>query len=442
MRGTVGLGFVLPALLLVAALAGGCVSTQERFEKGRALEQRGRPDAALEQYVRVLRREPAWPEARERALAAGRQVADLHLEAARAAEAAGRYEAAVRSLARLEEVRTTLARVGVELPPPEGYEAYVRAVTDEAAAEVIAAAEAAEAAGEWREALRGYERAAERYATRADQREALLAARARVFVRWGADELAGGRGRAAHERAGRALALLPVEHPLADEARGLQAEALEVGTRYVAFLPLEAAADVAGVRPGLVRRLDDVLRYDYWSRPPEFVASLDPAEAHRAMRRLQFDRGPLSPREASELGRAMGADYVVVLALDELAREETNRRVERRAVRTRGRAPVDTAFVAERLRAELRAEISYRIVDAATRVVVDEGEVRGAAAAEIERGRYEGDYRDLRLGRRDLALFDPERLDEAERRIEDELVEELAERAAREAYEGIVRRIP
>lgn len=431
------------AALAVTILLAGCVSTQERFEKGMKLEAKGRFAEATTYYVKVLQREPDWPDAPARLLEAGTAAVNAYLDDANAAEAAGNYEAAVRELDRLDALRRQAEGVGVTLPVPDDFAGYREEMTEEAMAALIRRAEQAEQAGRWSDALRAYERVQERYAVAPEQRAAMMAARGRVIVRWSEEEMARGHFRAAYDRAEQAVRLLGPDAPTSRLARGVQEQALDAGTRYVAFMPTGSTEAVARQAPrGLLRTLDDVLQFEHWSRTPLFLAPIDPGELHRELRRLRYDRDRLSERQAAEAGRALQADLVVLLDLAAFEWTEADLKTERRAARTRGSSPKDTAFVVERYRVDVRGEAAYLVLDPRTRTVLERGTVDADASDRFERGRYDGDDRDLDLSRRERGYFDRSALEEDERALENVLVDELADRLARQVFESLLRRVP
>lgn len=429
-----------PVLALTIFLAG-CVSTQERFEKGVDLETDGRFAEAAGYYVKVLKREPGWEEARERLEAAGAQAVDRYLAAANAAEEVDDYEQAVRQLGRLDALRASAAQVGVALPVPEDYEAYRAVLLDGAIASLLHRGERAEQRGAWREALEAYDRVA-RYEPTLQQQDAVQRARARTLLGWSEQDLARERFRAAYERAGQVFPLVAPEGPEARHARDVQAEALAAGTRYVVFLPVGRGEAVGPAVPrGVEEALSDVLQYEYWAEPPLFLAPADPVQLHRELRRLPYDRARITEREAAEIGRALDADLVVRTDLSAFAWEETELKEETRRARTRGRNPLDTTFVVQRYRAKLKGALSYTLMDPQTRSVVARGTVDDAVSERFERGRYAGDARDLNLSGSDRRLFDRDAQEEAERALEEELIDALARRLADRVYQDLLRQV-
>jgi hypothetical protein len=68
--------------------------------------------------------------------------------------------------------------------------------------------------------------------------------------------------------------------------------------------------------------------------------------------------------------------------------------------------------------------------------------VHATASGPVERGRYEGDYKDLALDNRDERLFEPDALVDAERETENRLLASLSERLSQRVFERLLSRIP
>lgn len=433
-------------LLLLVVLTAGCVSTQDRYDDARELAEQNRWAEAARRYVDVLEREAGFRDARARLDTTGRQAVGVYLEHARRDEAAGRYEAASEALADLDALRLDAEQVGVLLPVPVDYAAFRDEVTQAAIAALMERGERAERRGAWTEALDAYERAQERYPLSTAQRQAFDEARVRTLLRWGDAEMEAGRFRAAFGRAAEAVDLVGPRHPLAAEAGALQEDALALGTVPVAFVPFGFVAE-ASPPHSFARDLDDVLLYEYWSALPPFLALADPVETRRLLRRHYDERRPLDRREAARLGRAVDAALVVLGDVTgfEWVEDDLDEEVRRVELAARGRTANlrrDTVFVVQRYDLELEAEVDYRIVDVATRRVVDQGTVRADVEGPMVRGVYDGDPETLALARRDRDLFDPVRQQEAEQVLIDELVDALAARIAEQVTGDAVRLVP
>lgn len=441
------------ALLLLGAIliaASGCVSTQKRYEKALDREARGQYAEAAALYVKVLQREPHREEARTRLRDVGARAIDACLREAEAAERAAAYEQALRALDRLDALRARTATVGVRLPAPDAYTAYRKTLTEGAYASVVRQGEGAEQAGRWTDALHAYERAG-RYASTEAQHTTVTEARARVFVRWGEQELARRRYRSAYAQAEQAAVLLNAAHPLRARARALQEVALEQGTRVVAFLPLWRTDTAArSAPPAWLGDLNDALLLDHWLKPPRFLAPHDPLDLRRALRSLRYDRLVLTHRQAAEAGRFMEADYVVLGELVTFDRAERNLEEERRTAPLRRRGATlaghdarrDTTYVIQRYELTLTAEVSYRVVDVRRHRVIDEGTVALSVEEAFRRGLYAGDPRTLDLSGSDLRLLDEGAQREDERVLADALSIALAERIAAHVFDDVLRHIP
>ncbi len=438
---------IFPTIFLAGCLllCAGCVSTQKRFDKAQDLESQGRYAEAAAYYVKVLEKEPDWPEARERLREAGARAVEAYLDVADAAKAEDRFDDALRTLDRLDALRDDADGVGVTLAVPDGYAAYRQDIKRSAVEALLRRGEQAEQRGDWSKALDAFERA--RHYADAEQRADLTRRQAGVHVRWGEQEADRERYRAAFGHAQQALDLLRPDHPMAERARALQQAALEAGTRFVAFLPFWRTDAVAREAPATaVQDLNDVLLYDHWSAPVPFVAAADAVALRRELRRLRYDRTVISRNQAAEIGRAAEADFVVAGEWTAFERREKNVKEKTRKARLKGRAATvggrkDTTYVEQSLRLELRAEVAYRIIDPHTRRVVEQGSVSARADGNLRRGVFAGDYRDLDLSGAERSLFeDEERL--ATEELVNKLVDDLAARLAERVYDRLLGLIP
>ena len=311
------------ALLLGLPLLAGCVGSKERYEAGIELAARGRHAEAVRYYAAVLERAPTET-ARERLLEAGTQAAGELLEEARAAERRGGYDEALRVLERLDTLRAETERVGVALPLPNSYPAYRTSMLEAAIAARLRRAERAERTGDWAEAVQTYEAVQAAYDLPEARRTALDQARARALLRWSRQELGQKHYRDAYRLAQDAV---NAGGGQTSEAAQVQADALAAGTRSVAFLPLWVPATVEqAMTPERLRDLQTALRERHWAHPPLFLTSTDPVRLRRELRRLG-DRHRVTARQAAEIGRVIGADYVVTLALARFEEDETAKEV-------------------------------------------------------------------------------------------------------------------
>lgn len=431
------------ALLLWTA---GCVSTQKRYDKAQDLEAQGRYAEAAEYYVKVLQKEAEWEGADERLRVTGNRAVTMLLDAAEAARSAGRYDEALAILDRMDALRNEVASVGVMLDVPETYASYRRELTEDAIAALLRRGEHAEEIGDWGDALRAYERAA-RYTDDPDRQDAFVRRQADVHLQWAEQERDREHFQAAFDRAKHVIDLLGPDDPMAEHALALQDDALNAGTRFVAFLPFWRTEEVARVAPkNVVRDLNDVLLYEHWSTPQPFVAAADPVQIRRELRRLRYDQDVVTRRQAAEIGRIVGADYVVVGDWTAFERKEKNLKEKTRKARLRGRHATtggtnDTTYVEQQLTLELEAGVTYRIIDPRTRREVDQGTVRAEASGRVKRAVFAGDYHDLDLSGDERSLFEDEER-EATEDIGAELVDALSERLAERVYDRLLQQIP
>jgi hypothetical protein len=169
------------------------------------------------------------------------------------------------------------------------------------------------------------------------------------------------------------------------------------------------------------------------------------------MRRNGVDRAVLSRREAAEVGRSVGAAFVETGEITEFTATETDVDEERIRVaylsnersRTSGRqgedsVPTDTFYVHRTYDLEVAAVVDYRVVDAQTRRVVDQGTARATAEGEMEDAVFPGDWRNLDLSGTERDLFDPILLERRQREIETRLLDRLADDYANQAYDGVL----
>ena len=406
------------------------------------MEQDGEYVRAAEYYISVLERDADWTEARDGLGRVGVIAIDMLLQEANDQEGLGEFDNAIATLDKLDDLRLDAQGVGVTLVVPDDYDAYREDLRIAAIDELVRTAERAEESGDWDEAIKNYERVVDKYELQGQEREDMLAAQAQVYLNWADDDMQRGAFRSGYERVNNTIDLLGANHPLSEEAYDLQERALQEGTLHVAFLPVWQTEDVSDNAPrGMITALNDVLNYDYWAAPPPFLATADPVQIRREMRRLRYDERPVTRSEASEIGRVLDADLIVIPQVLTLRFDETRVRDRTRGVKTRDDVPVDTSFIEKSYTGVLEAEIEYRIIDPYERKEVEDGSVKMDVSERMQRGIYDGDWRDLDLSRRQRQLFDEEVVELAERELEDELLDRIAPRLAEEIYEDLLKRV-
>ncbi len=431
---------IIPLFFLL--MFASCASPSKLLEKATSSEESGDYARAATYYISVLEKESDWEDARDGLLRVGTIAVDNYFEKANQQEETGDFDEAIKTLDTMDDMRMDALAVGVTLVVPANYDTYRERLSESAIVSLIRRGERAEEEGNWEEALETYERVQERYKLSVDQEEEMLLARARVHIRWAERELEQGHYRRGFDRAGEAIAVLGEDHPRAGSAFDLQDRAVEEGTRYVAFLPIGQTDDVADEAPnGLLDEIDDLLQYDYWANPPLFIAQSDPVQLRREMRRLRYDDRLITRAEASNIGNVLDADYVVILQAVQFKFEEQRMKEKTKKTETNGRNPQDTTYIEQSFTGHLEAEIEYRIIDTESRREVADGTASASASAKMNRGVYDGDYRDLDLSRSERKLFDEEELDLVLNELEDELIDDLTPQLADEVFEEILKQI-
>lgn len=425
-------------LLLAGALAlAGCKSAEELYVEGEALEAEGRYAEAAWRYLESLKREDS-EKARGRLREAGARAVDEQLAEADAAQAAGDAVGAANAYLGADALVAAAARVGVDLPRPDAYEADLRAAVGAAYDALRAVGDQAQRAGAFGEAVRAYDRAFA-YALAREQEAALDAGRAAAYAGWAEGALEAGRFRTAYDRAERALGYAPGDRALLD----LRAAILDAGSVRLAAFPTETRGGRAtrGLPADFREALNDRLEDEVWSRPPLFVVAAYPADVRRAIRRLAGSDERLGrPGTAAELARLLDADLAVASRLDAFARAETERaREAREAGRDGGGTATYTAVDTD---LTLSATVAYEVVDARSRRVVCEGEAERSVTRAFERGEFRGRPGDLALDRDERRRFDAEYLAEREQALEQDLRRALAEHLADRVYACVEREIP
>ncbi len=153
----------LIALFLLVALAG-CASAKKSYSKANDAETEGRWAEAAEQYLDALRRDPEFPEARERAQHAGGRAIEGWLITASSLDEAGRYEMALRQFEKVDRLANDAASVGVVLHLPPDYVAFKMASTDRAILAAFDSADEYARSGQFDASFTGYRQLETRYA--------------------------------------------------------------------------------------------------------------------------------------------------------------------------------------------------------------------------------------------------------------------------------------
>lgn len=428
------------------------MSTKERFEKAQSYEDQARYADAVDAYVKVLEDDPGFPKARRRLLNAARQAVDERMEQARSADESGLPVRAVGLLDEIRQIQEACERVDVGLELPVGYTSFRDEVEVRAADALWAEADEAAQAQDFAASHRLLERS-RRYIDAEDRLQQLDERQAEVLLGWADQEMQQGAYQSAYRRAERVVELMPDDHPFVDESEALRQTAVERGTRRVAFLPVWRTEQAAqALPPVLLDDLNDVLSARYWSAPPPFIASADPIDLRRTMRRYDVDAATLSREDAAEVGRGVGADFVVAADITAFERAEDDVDTDRVQTawipdgrgETSGRSSrrddglIDTTYVRRAFDLELEATVEYRVIDVRSSRVLRRGATTVDAEGEMRMGQFPGDWRNLDLSGSETDLFDPEVRRQREREIENRLLDRLAGELAPEIYDDVL----
>ncbi len=431
---------ILLATIVFATGLAGCASTKKRFEKGVKAEEEGRYEEASEYYIQVLQKEPDWQDARARLQRTGSIVIESRLADADRLVGEGRDVAAADVMRWVRGFHARATAVGAQLDLPDNFADRLDRLEDAAVRMLLRDADEARGAGRWQQALSLYDRALGRGRLDINDQTAVQESKATVFVAWAEQTLKAGYYRAAFDRAQHAIDLVGMEHQLTRRALDVQGQALEAGSMYVAMLPVAAKEGVRRTASTLfMADLNDILVYEYWVAPPPFIVVADPVGVRRELRSVVGRMGRVvSKSEAIAIGRLMDADWVLASELVEFDRSE--KKAESRTVRarTRGRSPVDTTYVLEKVDVRYTTRASMRVYEVATGRRLFEGHVDASAHDRFDRGRYAGNPEHLDLSGTEMSYFDREEIRAQEDRLEERLADDLAHKLADTVYSKMV----
>lgn len=437
---------LLPVIPLVMAFTAACTSIEERFEQAEEFEATGRYEQAAYKYIDILQREPRHEAARNRLReVAPRAIEDLFVDAydhQRNRE----YESGLGAIHQAERLASASQAVGVRLALPEEAPQLAAQLTEQAIESYRNGAERHALAGRFGAAIQSYERALTHLPQGSKRARDFTHRMGELHLDWADLDLENQVYRSAYERAEHALGLVSSDDELIQRAHGIQEDALYEGTRPVAFLPLATAyAQVDERAERLTEDLADVLTHRQWAEPVPFVGALDPVSVSREARRAGFPYARLEAWDGAEVGRALGADFVVMTEFLDLARMDRNVQSQRRPVRfkrgRRGPVVVDTAYVHESKTVVFDAAVQYRVVDAHSRDILVERTVEVRAEGRVEEAVFAGDYRELELSQGARRLFE-ESPYLAEQELLDGLVDRLSAQLAAEVYTSVLGAIP
>jgi hypothetical protein len=435
---------VLIAGALLCLLFGGCVSTQKRFDKGVDLEERGRLVEASQHYLRILRDDQDFDEARERLTEIAPRIVEDWMSEASLKTSANLFVEAYDQYVSIESFLQQCSYVGVPLAAPEGLDELKIAADQRAFEQLMTRAAGATADGDFDRAIATYSRARTWPSVTEGQQLAIDTEVARVEYIWALRLFGDGGFRAAFDHTQAGLALIAPNTDLHRELVDLQERAVADGSVVVAFLPLGQTDEVVRANTNVfVDDLNDVLLYEFWAVPPVFIVTADPVDVRREMRRITGRNARIISRsDAIEIGRAIAADFVVAGEINRYAQEEKKVKERTYETQTRGRSPVDTSYVVRQATIHRNARAAYRVYDVRRRETVKSGTATGEASLEVERGVYAGNYAELDLDGNQLALFDPDEIARQDRHIDEDVADKLASQLADRIIAELLKRIP
>ncbi len=132
---------------------------------------------------------------------------------------------------------------------------------------------------------------------------------------------------------------------------------------------------------------------------------------------------------------------MVITELTEYVEERRNVRERRREAtmqRPRRDIQIDTAYVELSATLRITTELTFSIIDPTSRRVIDRTRVENTSSGTIRWGEFEGNPELLNLSRGQRDLFDAEAQRAERRDIEEELVDELAQRYADRVFDRLI----
>jgi hypothetical protein len=422
--------------LSCALIVTGCASASDRFKDGAEAEGRGEYYQAAMRYVDALDKDATMARARDRllvtgdsAIATGLRAADGLLDIRDPVGAGEEFRALDRLLAAAQNV-------GVRLPTPAGYSESRRNVFNRAIDDLMAESDELRSAGDFRDGLGALTRIREDFQPDAEQTRSTREAESWLLLDWAEFEESDRNLRRAFGLAGEAILVEGVPEEVIGRALDLQGRALELGTRFVAVFPITATPALEGhSEEDPVLLLSDFLELRYWREPPAFISVADPILMRRLTRRNTPRGTPLRP---GPILAEVGADFGVLIEIDQFVRSEKNLRQKERAARTTRDGTVTYFEESGTQRYDVRARVI--VLDGRGRQL-DDFVVSRNKSRSFERGVYEGDLRTLRMSRNMERLFDPVRQAQERARLEEEVIVELGRRLGDRLFERVLRRI-
>lgn len=437
-------------LVVLAVLAGttACASATDRLNEGVALQSQGRYVQAVYRYAEALEKDPSLTEASDRMLAAGDSALMTLMSDADALEMRGEPVSAAQQYVTMDQVQSRIRQVGHRLDAPSDYPLIRRAIFDRAIEWQIEQGQDAVDAGRWEEARSYFANArAGDFLPSRDQVDRSYDLETETLLVWSRTEMDDLRPRAAFEIAQMALEVRPSpDRQTVLNVRDLQDDALELGTVVVAVAPVMADPAVRDWLGGEFEvQLDSDLNLDHWSNPPVFVEMADHLILRNELRGLLRGQALASPTLVGRALDLIGADLGVMIRLTEVDVVERNvdrREYEAVVARNERQGARRTTVMDTVPYFTLEGDLAYNLEAEILLVDPNGREVeRFSASARQEgpftRGEFDGDPFQLDLGSRSH-FFDPTVIADQMATIEGALLRELAVAIAAGTYDQVV----
>lgn len=462
----------------------GCNTAEKNLKKGTSLENKGQYYEAALRYITALEKDATLRDAREGLSISGASAVVQLSEDARMAQRAQNYRNAKDAYLKIDQMLDRTTRVGVDVRMPMNYAETRRGIMEEAYMYYMNASDAEmrlrkyeaaenmlneamrfdptssqqeqaeaqrnriyldwsnlliedgrrlEADRRWEGAFKAYEKATQKSPT--DQmRRQMQDASVSMLVKWGEDDMRYGRYRGAHERATRALQLVPN----LDAAERLAREAIDRGTLQVAMLPIYRTAAAAVDMPNdFLADLNDALQYDFWDKPPMFIRSADPREIRSIMRRENLNDRVLSDDRVYDLGRRINANLVMYGEVTRYYVKDEVRSERSRTVKTR--TGQDVTYKEQTIRRMVESQVDFRVVEPSRRRQFCAGKAEQRDYVEFKIAVYNGNPNDLDLGRNERRIFDETDKREALERLTRDVNNNLSRKMAERVFDEIIR---
>lgn len=435
-----------PALLTILFITGCGGGAGARLERGLEQEARGEPLQAALSYISALERDGTLDEARSRLQDLAPTLGQLWMERSSGLQKAGDALGAAEETLSLQEILARSPGVGVPVSPPPDWPRHRATILTGANEASLRQSREDASGGRWSEGIQILRRALERYEPSPGHQASMQELWTTHLMGWGEAELARGRPRAGFLRLEEAHARLSPGDPLLVRITNLQAQALEVGSIRVAFLPLEATEGAREMAPsGFPEALNEVLQLERWTAPPPFVLTASPVDVRRELDRVRREatrrsQSGLAIDEAVDVGRVVGAQRTVITEVEAFVWDTSGVRVRERTATLRGGG--NTVYRVQTGTVRMAATVGFLVVDPSSRRTLDQRSFTIRTSAPLEEGIYAGDPALLDLSNRDRLLFTPSQQAAREAEALEELQDLLAERLAGELFQRLVASVP